>query len=136
MRNCKIIFACVGNSCRSQMAEGFAKKTAPKNVEIVSAGTQPSNEVKPNAITVMKESGIDISDHYPKALSTKMLKNATHFIGMGCEVIESCPVPIVEGELVIEDWSLEDPAGKDVDFFRKTRDIIKEKVEKLIESLK
>ncbi|MFX0102607.1 MAG: arsenate reductase ArsC [Candidatus Hodarchaeota archaeon] len=133
--NYKIIFACVGNSCRSQMAEGFAKKIAPENVEIVSAGTQPSSEVKPNAIAVMKEIDIDISGHNPKVLTTKMLKNATHFIGMGCEVMESCPVPLVEGELVIEDWGLEDPAGKDLDFFRKTRDMIQEKVKYLIESL-
>ena len=135
MEKYSIIFACVGNSCRSQMAEGFARKTTPENVEIMSAGTNPSSEVKINAITVMEEIGIDISGQEPKMLTTKMVKNATHFIGMGCEVMESCPVPIVEGDLEIEDWGIEDPVGKDLDFFRKTRDIIQEKVKKLINNL-
>lgn len=131
----KIVFACVGNSCRSQMAESFANQIAPVNVEILSAGTRPSRKVNPRAMEVMKEAGIDISGQRPKKLTTNMVKNATHFIGMGCDVMESCPVPLVEGELVAEDWGIDDPVGKGLGFFRKTRDLIKEKVEVLMKSL-
>ena len=117
------------------MAEGFAKEILPSGYNIVSAGTKPSAEVNPNAITVMAELGINISDQFPKMLENKMLKDASHFISMGCGVIDGCPVPLVPGEIEILDWDLEDPVGKDIDFFRKTRDIIKRKVENLKEDL-
>jgi arsenate reductase len=130
MKKQKILFACVGNSARSQMAEGFAKKYMP-SVEVLSAGTLPATAVNPHAIDVMKEIGIDISMHSPKMLVPNMLKGATHFISMGCGVLDACPFPIVKGKLSVQDWALEDPAGKDLAFFRKVRDEIERRVKVL-----
>lgn len=130
-----VIFACIGNSCRSQMAEGFARAHFPPDVSVVSAGTAPAGEVNPTAIEVMREVGIDISRQHPKVLTTAMLKNATHFIGMGCGVLESCPVPLVQGTIAIDDWNIDDPAGKDIDTFRRARDAIEARVKALARSL-
>lgn len=131
-----VIFACIGNSCRSQMAEGFARKYFPPGVSITSAGTIPALEVNPNAIAVMAEVGIDISSNRPKVLSNTMFKDTSHFIGMGCGVVDSCPVPLVQGAINIEDWGIQDPVGKDIDTFREVRDIIEEKVKALAQSFK
>jgi len=110
------------------MAEGFAKKYFPKTVKIISAGSEPALEVNPLAIEVMKEIGIDISRQKPKIIATSMLKGATHFISMGCGVLDSCPVPIVKDKIQVEDWDLDDPTDKDIEFFRKTRDTIEQKI--------
>src|SRR6056297_3146234 len=122
----KVAFVCVGNSCRSQMAEGFAKEYASDIFEVYSAGTDPSNEVKPNAVKVMKEVGIDISNQYPKLL--KEIPNELDIlITMGCGV--KCPyIPCK----MREDWGLDDPDGQPIEFFRETRDIIENKVKELI----
>jgi protein-tyrosine-phosphatase len=117
------------------MAEGFARSILPNSVKVVSAGSEPATEVNPLAIEVMQEAGIDISSQEPKILTTKMLKGATHFISMGCGVLDSCPVPIVPGTIEIEDWEIEDPAGKDIDAFRAARDLIAEKVKGLASRL-
>ncbi|MHA1683285.1 MAG: arsenate-mycothiol transferase ArsC [Promethearchaeota archaeon] len=132
----RIIFACVGNSCRSQMAEGFARKIYPETIEIISAGTRPSNEVNPDAMAVMLEVGIDISNQEPKMLTTAMLKGATHFISMGCGVMDSCPFPLVKQDIKLEDWVLEDPNGRELDFFRFTRDEIENRVKELLNKLR
>ncbi len=122
----KVAFVCVGNSCRSQMAEGFAKEYASDIFEVYSAGTDPSDKVKPNAIKVMKEVGIDISDQYPKLL--KEIPNELDIlITMGCGV--KCPYIPCE---MREDWGLDDPDGQPIEFFRETRDIIENKVKELI----
>ena len=110
------------------MAEGFARKYLPADTKIVSAGTKPAASIDSNAIMVMKEVGIDISHKLPKLLTTKMVSEATHFISMGCGVLDSCPVPLVKEKIEIEDWELDDPVGKDIDFFRQIRDTIKKKV--------
>ena len=128
-----IIFACIGNSCRSQMAEGIANHLSERKVSVQSAGTKPEKNVTPFAVQVMKEIGIDISNQKPKLITIDMLKASTHFVSMGCGVQEACPVPI--GVPNIEDWDIEDPWGKDIQFFRKTRDIIKEKIENLLKKL-
>lgn len=130
-----IIFACVGNSGRSQMAEGFARKYLPVGTKIVSAGTKPAASVDPNAIAVMKEVGIDISSQKPKMLTTKMVSDATHFVSMGCGVLDSCPVPLVKGKIEIDDWELEDPKGKDIAFVRGIRDKIEQHVKDLAKKL-
>jgi len=126
----KVAFVCVGNSCRSQMAEGFAKEYASDIFEVYSAGTDPSNEVKPNAVKVMKEVGIDISNQYPKLL--KEIPNELDIlITMGCGV--KCPyIPCK----MREDWGLDDPDGQPIEFFRETRDIIENKVKELIKKAK
>ena len=133
MEKISILFACIGNSCRSQMAEGIAKHLSEGKISIQSAGTKPENEVTPFAVDVMKEIGINISHQEPKIITADLLSTSTHFISMGCGVLETCPVPI--GVPNIEDWNIEDPWGKDINFFRKTRDIIKEKVENLLKKL-
>jgi arsenate reductase len=130
MNKIKVGFICVGNSCRSQMAEGFAKFYGSDLFESYSAGTKPADEINPNAIKVMNEKGIDMSDQYPKLLE-EIPEKLDILITMGCNV--ECPyVPNVERE----DWGLDDPVSKSIEFFRGTRDTIEQKVIKLIERIK
>jgi len=126
----KVAFVCVGNSCRSQMAEGFAKYYGKDLIEVYSAGTEIAKEVNPLAIEVMKEIGIDISSHYPKTIFD-IPNKVDYLITMGCRV--ECPfIPCK----VKEDWGLPDPATKPIDEFRKVRDEIQKKVLDLIERIK
>ena len=125
-----ILFLCVGNSCRSQMAEGFAR--ASGKVEVISAGTEPGDKVAPKAIEVMKEKGIDISGQNPKLLTAEMIKKADICISMGCGVEESCPAPLLEK---FTDWGLEDPWGQGIEKYRETRDEIEKLVRDLLEEL-
>jgi len=126
----KVAFVCTGNSCRSQMAEGFAKYYGSDVLEIYSAGTHPAEEINPTAIAVMKELGIDLSTQYPKTLDDIPFE-IDILITMGCGVV--CPFVFNKHE---EDWGLEDPVGKPVDEFRRVRDIIRGKVEDLIKRVK
>ena len=131
----KVLFVCVGNSCRSQMAEGFARYFARrlnKDVHIESAGTSPAREVSPSAIQVMKEEGIDISSQRPKRINPQSLREFDIVISMGCDARSSCPA--LSDERVI-DWGIPDPIGKPVSEYRRVRDMIKEKVRSLIESM-
>ena len=126
----KVAFVCVHNSCRSQMAEGWTKKLGNDIFEVYSAGTQNYPEVKPLAVKVMEEAGVDMSDHKPK-LITDIPKEVDILITMGCNVV--CPfLPCKYSQ----DWGLDDPSGGVIDDFRLTRDLIKEKVEKLINEIK
>lgn len=126
----KVAFVCVHNSCRSQMAEGWAKKLGSDVIEPYSAGTENYPEVKPLAVKVMEEEGIDMSGHYPKLL-TDIPEKVDILITMGCNVV--CPyVPCNH----VEDWGIEDPSGGPIEDYRKARDIIKEKVEDLIGRIK
>lgn len=126
----KVAFICVHNSCRSQMAEGWAKHLGKDVLDVYSAGTEDYPEVKPLAVKVMEEAGIDMSKHYPKLLSD-IPEEVDILITMGCNVV--CPfVPNSHSE----DWGLDDPSGGPIGDFRETRDIIKKKVEELIERVK
>ena len=126
----KVAFICVGNSCRSQMAEGFAKHYGSDVLEVYSAGTEPADAVNPDAVLVMKEAGIDISSQYPKLLKD-IPSELDIVITMGCNV--QCPfIPSKHRE----DWGLEDPVGKPVEEFRKIRDTIGENVKQLVEKIK
>ncbi|MDK2919224.1 MAG: hypothetical protein PWQ37_1957 [Candidatus Petromonas sp.] len=126
----KVAFVCVHNSCRSQMAEAWAKKLGSDVLEVYSAGTEEYPEVKPGAIKVLEEVGIDMSEHYPKLLSD-IPEEIDILVTMGCNVV--CPyVPCKHSE----DWGLDDPSGGPIEGFRKTRDIIKEKVQDLIDRVK
>lgn len=126
----KVAFICVHNSCRSQMAEGWAKKLGRDVLEVYSAGTKAYPEVKPLAVKVMEEVGVDLTGHYPKLLS-EIPKEVDILITMGCNV--ECPsLPHSHRE----DWGLEDPSGGSIEDYRKTRDLIKEKVEDLIKRVK
>lgn len=129
----KILFICVGNSCRSQMAEGFARHYGEGIIEVKSAGTKPGKEVARLAVEVMKEKGIDIFDQYPKMLTMEMLSDADHVISMGCGVEESCPLPLRSDTI---DWGLEDPYGQTIEKYREVRDEIEKRVKALIERLK
>ena len=126
----KVAFVCVHNSCRSQMAEGWAKKLGSDVLEAYSAGTENYPEVKPLAVQVMEEAGVDMSDHHPKLLSD-IPAEVDILITMGCNVVCTY-VPCQH----IEDWGLSDPSGGPIEDYRKTRDIIKEKVEDLIQRVK
>ncbi len=112
------------------MAEGWAKKLGSDVLEVYSAGTEEYPEVKPLAVQVMKEVGVDMTGHYPKLLSD-IPEEVDILITMGCNVV--CPfVPNSHSE----DWGLEDPSGGPIEDYRKTRDLIKEKVEDLIKRVK
>jgi len=125
----KVAFVCVHNSCRSQMAEGWAKKLGAHVLEVYSAGTEEYPEVKPKAVEVMEEAGIDMSEQYPKLL-TDIPEELDILITMGCNVV--CPfVPNNHSE----DWGLDDPSGGPIEDFRETRDLIKTKVEELIKKV-
>ena len=125
----RVGFVCTGNSCRSQMAEGFARQYGSDVLEVYSAGTHPVDRVNPQAAEVMKEAGVDLSSQYPKLLED-IPPELDILIKMGCGVV--CPFLPNKHE---EDWGLEDPAGKPLDEFRKTRDVIKGKVLKLIDDI-
>lgn len=118
----KIVFVCIHNSCRSQMAQAWGKEILKDVAKVYSAGVETYPEVKPLAITVMQESGIDISKEYPKLLSD-IPGEIDILITMGCGV--KCPSISSKHK---EDWGLEDPSGKTFNEFRITRDLIKCKV--------
>ncbi len=126
----KVAFVCVHNSCRSQMAEGWAKHLGADVLEAYSAGTENYPEVKPLAVQVMEEAGVSMAGHRPKLL-TEIPEELDILITMGCNVV--CPyIPNSHQE----DWGLTDPSGGPVEGFRETRDLIRGKVEDLIERVK
>jgi arsenate reductase len=125
-----VLFVCVGNSGRSQMAEGFFNHLANGKARAISAGTKPASAVDPKTIEVMREVGIDISAARPKALIMEMLDQASRVVTMGCGAEGVCPASFVE----TEDWQLEDPKGKPIEEVRWIRDQIRAKVMKLLES--
>jgi len=125
-----IAFVCTHNSCRSQMAEGWAKYFAADLLEVYSAGTEKYPEVKPLAVEVMEDIGIDMSDHFSKLLDAIPSK-LDILITMGCGV--ECPfVPTT----FREDWGLDDPSGGTKEDFEVTRDLIKKRVINLIKMVK
>ena len=124
-----VLFVCVGNSGRSQMAEAFFNQAAGGKARAISAGTKPASAVDPQTIEVMREVGIDISGAKPKALTMEMLEQADRVVTMGCGVEGVCPASFVE----TEDWQLEDPKGKSLEDVRRIRDEIKTRVTRLLE---
>ena len=128
----KILFVCVENVGRSQMAEGFFRKFALPEFLAQSAGTKPTNEINPLAVQVMKEVGIDITGQKPKVLSDEMIKKSAKVINMGCMDKESCPVLFVN---TVIDWNIPDPKDKPIEQVRKIRDEIEIKVKELVASL-
>lgn len=112
------------------MAEGFFNHLALGRARAKSAGTMPASRVAPNTIEVMREVGIDISDHKPKLLTQKMVEQADIVITMGCGV-EACPVIPKRSET----WDIEDPIGQPIEKFREVRDKIRKRVEELVARL-
>lgn len=124
-----ILFACVHNAGRSQMAAAFFNALAnPKEAKAISAGTKPGDHVHPEVITVMQEVGIDLSHIKPQRLTDELAQSAHLLITMGCG--EACP--FVPG-LKCEDWPLQDPKGQSLEAVRQTRDAIQNRVQKLID---
>jgi protein-tyrosine-phosphatase len=122
-----VLFVCVHNAGRSQMAAGFMKKLSRGAVEVFSAGSEPKDQINPVAIQVMAEEGIDIAREVPKTLTTDAVKESDVVITMGCG--DTCP--IFPGKRY-EDWELTDPAGRPVDEVRPIRDDIKQRVANLL----
>jgi arsenate reductase (thioredoxin) len=123
-----VLFVCVENSGRSQMAEGFFRKYAPRGYLTVSAGTKPAGEINPMVIQVMKELDIDISKQKSKIITEDMIKNSSIRVNMGCMDKGSCPTLFIDNLL---EWGIDDPKGKSLDKVREIRDDIEQKVRQL-----
>ncbi len=122
----KILFVCAENACRSQMAEAFYNSLARAS-RAESAGTFPSGRVNPTAVEVMREVGLDISGNASKPLDLSRLDEFDRIISFGC--IAKAAFPARDR---LEEWPIEDPAGKDIEFFRRIRDEIRGRVERLV----
>jgi len=126
----KVLFVCVENARRSQMAEGFANAFGQGRPEVYSGGSSPSSQIDPLVIEVMKEKGIDLSGKRPKGLNDLPPVEMDYLVTMGCE--ETCPA--VLAKQVIE-WQIPDPKGKPIEVFRQLRDLIEEKVRTLLNEI-
>ena len=128
-----VLFICVHNSGRSQMAEALFNQMAKGKARAYSAGTQPTDKVNPVVVEAMREVCMDISGNKPKALTMDMVEKADRMITMGCgaEAGAVCPASFIE----TEDWALEDPKGKSLAQVRKIRDEIRKRVIKLLNEL-
>jgi protein-tyrosine-phosphatase len=126
----EILFVCVHNAGRSQMAAGLLERRAGDRVKILSAGSEPADQLNPAVVEAMEEIGIDISAERPKKLESEMVRESDVVITMGCG--DACP--IYPGKRY-EDWELEDPAGKDLATVRGIRDEISARVDELVASL-
>ena len=122
-----VLFVCVHNAGRSQMAAGYLQHLAGDRVEVRSAGSMPGNQVNPSAVAAMAEEGIDISAAQPKVLTTEAVQASDYVITMGCG--DACP--IFPGKKYL-DWALDDPAGQGVEAVRPIRDEIRGVIEGLI----
>ncbi|WP_327724069.1 arsenate reductase ArsC [Streptomyces europaeiscabiei] len=125
-----VLFVCVHNAGRSQMAAGFLRHLAGDRIEVRSAGSLPADEVNPAAVEAMKEVGVDIAGAAPKVLTTEAVQASDYVITMGCG--DACP--IFPGRKYL-DWALEDPAGQGVEAVRPIRDRIRTRVEALISEI-
>jgi len=127
-----ILFVCVENVGRSQMAEGFFRKYAPSHYKGISAGTKPVSQINPLAVEVMKEVGIDISNQKSKDITEDMMRNSVYIVNMGCMEKESCPTLFLHN---LVDLHIEDPKGKSIEKVREIRDEIEKRVKKLVGNL-
>ena len=126
----EVLFVCVHNAGRSQMAAGLTKLRSGGRVHVRSAGSDPADEVNPAAVQAMAEVGLDISDEFPKPLTDEVVRLADVVITMGCG--DACP--IYPGKHY-EDWVLDDPAGQDLETVRRIRDEIDARVTELVREL-
>ncbi|MFD4957598.1 arsenate reductase ArsC [Microbacterium sp. NPDC058389] len=125
-----VLFVCVHNAGRSQMAAGYLEALAGDRVEVLSAGSEPKDRINPVAVEAMREQGIDIAGNAPKLLTVDAVRESDVVITMGCG--DACP--IFPGKRY-EDWQLDDPAGQDMETVRRIRDEIRARVEQLISEL-
>jgi len=127
-----ILFLCVENAGRSQMAEAFFKQYAKNQFNVISAGTDPSDNLNSVVVSVMNEIGIDLKNQQPQLLSTSMITNSNKIVNMGCMDKEFYPSLFVKDA---DDWNVDDPKGKSIDDVRIIRDQIKHNVLNLLDSL-
>ena len=125
-----VLFVCVHNAGRSQMAAGFLREIAGDRIEVRSAGSMPADQINPTAVEAMSELGIDITAEQPKVLTTEAVQASDVVITMGCG--DACP--FFPGKRY-EDWKLDDPAGQGIDSVRPIRDDIKARIEQLVSEL-
>ena len=124
----KVLFVCVHNAGRSQIAEAFFNQMAEGKAMAISAGTKPAIHMDKGVVESMREIGIDISQQRPKVLTMEMMEKADRVITMGCGVEETCPASFAP----TEDWELDDPEGRSPEEVRKIRDSIRDRVETLV----
>jgi arsenate reductase (thioredoxin) len=125
-----VLFVCVHNAGRSQMAAGWLAQLAGDRIEVRSAGSEPADQINPVAVEAMREVGVDITAEQPKLLSVDAVRDSDVVITMGCG--DTCP--IFPGKRY-EDWDLTDPAGQGIDVVRRVRDEIKDRVQTLIDDV-
>ncbi|MCT2087432.1 arsenate reductase ArsC [Microbacterium enclense] len=125
-----VLFVCVHNAGRSQMAAGFLRDIAGDRIEVRSAGSMPADQINPTAVQAMAELGIDITAEQPKILTTEAVQASDVVITMGCG--DACP--FFPGKRY-EDWKLDDPAGQGIDAVRPIRDDIRTRIEQLVSEL-
>jgi arsenate reductase len=131
-RPLKILFVCIGNSCRSQMAEGWANHFGGGKVQASSAGSHPLGEITADTYTVMREKGISLDGQWSKGLREVPVAEMDVVVGMGCDV--ACPMPAgFKGRLV--EWNIPDPYARGIDAFRDARDLIEWQVQALLADL-
>jgi arsenate reductase len=126
----EVLFVCVHNAGRSQMAAGLLNKLAGGRIHVRSAGSDPADRLNPNVVAAMAEVGVDLEKEFPKPLTHEVVRAADAVITMGCG--DACP--IYPGKRY-EDWELEDPAGKDLETVRRIRDEIASRVNALIDEV-
>jgi arsenate reductase len=126
----QVLFVCVHNAGRSQMAAGFLQHLAGDRITVLSAGSEPADQINPTAVAAMAEVGIDIAGAQPKVLTTASVQDSDVVITMGCG--DACP--FYPGKRY-EDWQLDDPAGQSIETVRAIRDNIRNRIEALILSL-
>lgn len=125
-----VLFVCVHNAGRSQMAAGFLQHLAGERIEVLSAGSEPADQVNPVAVQAMREAGIDVTREQPKLLTPEAVQKSDVVVTMGCG--DACP--FFPGTRY-EDWELADPAGQPIEVVRDIRDEIRRRVEALIATL-
>ena len=130
MSNPTVLFVCVHNAGRSQMAAGYLQHLAGGRIDVRSAGSEPKDQINPGAVEAMAEEGIDITANAPKLLTVDAVKQADVVITMGCG--DACP--IFPGKRY-EDWELDDPAGQNIDAVRPIRDEIRTRVSALLDEI-
>jgi protein-tyrosine-phosphatase len=132
MKEKTILFVCVENAGRSQMAEGFFRKYAPKGYAAASAGTKPVGEINPLTIQAMEEAGIDISAQKSKTVTGDMIRDSAMAVNMGCMDRAECPLLFLNNPV---EWAIENPKGKEIEDVRRIRDEIEKRVRELVKDL-
>ena len=126
----EVLFVCVHNAGRSQMAAGLLKLRSEGRIQVRSAGSAPAEEINPNAVVVLEELGVDMGEAFPKPVTDDVVRAADVVITMGCG--DACP--IYPGKRY-EDWDLDDPSGQDLETVRRIRDELDRRVQRLIAEL-